>query len=220
MRFETVALCAYHLLALALDLLVKDARLRPILAALAAGLTLLVLVCVLLRKREYTRLEAAAAVLLLPLCGFVGAHMVCGAFTDTLRVGLPYLAAFALSLPLFMRAEAPGCLSRFAAALWGMLTALFLLFAVFMDASGFAPVSSAFSVLSPDGERSANVLVVDEGALGGRVTLRVSSRTRRGLFSSDGRLIAECGWLPPEDISLRWIDDSTLEFERKLYTVD
>lgn len=220
MRYGTVALCIYYLLALAADFLAGSARLRLIFALAAAGLTLIVLIATLRRGREYARLEAAAAVLLLPLCGFVGAHMVCGAFTDTLRVGLSFLAAFALSLPLFVRAKAPGCLIRFAAAFSGMLAALFLLFSVFMNASGFAPAYSAFSVLSPDGTRAANVLVIDEGALGGSVTLRVCPRTRRGVSVDGGKCIAEAGWCAPEDVSIRWIDDATLEFEGEIYALN
>lgn len=220
MRYGTAALCIYYLLALAADFLAGSARLRLIFALAAPGLTLLVLLSILLRKREYTRLEAAAAVLLLPLCGFTGARMACGAFTDTLSVGLSFLDAFALSLPLFVRAKTPGCLSRFAAAFSGMLAALFLLFSVLMDAIGFSPLYSAFSVLSPDGTRAANVLVIDEGALGGSVALRVCPRTRRGVAVDGGKCIAEVGWCAPEDVSIRWIDDATLKFEGEIYALN
>jgi len=88
--------------------------------------------------------------------------------------------------------------------------------------TNFKPDYRCFSVLSPDGTQIAAVECEDQGALGGRTYVYIRERSFGNPSPSikGGKKIIDCGFLYPDEIEIRWIDNDTLEFNKKPYEID
>lgn len=217
MRHGAMLLLIYHLLTPALSYLTGN-RLRLALAIIALLLTLAVLVATLLRKPEWSKAENIAATFLPLLCVGAGSYMVCGAYPHRAAVGAVYICAFGLSFPLFRRVNC-ALVFRLTAGFLAFCTLNLLLLGTLAASFGFMSVSSGFSLRSPDSKLAANVLVTDQGALGGRTQVSIVSKGRYGFPASGGKTIVDCGYIEPEDIHIRWLDERTIEFQGKHYEV-
>lgn len=214
-----VALCGYYIVCMALELLTGDVALRLFFAIGAVILTLFELVFAFSGGRTWSKRENIAATLLLPLCAITGFEMICGFAPAQELTGILFLLAFLMTIPLFAHSRTSGFFSRTAAALFAGFMAFLLAVGTLFSMLGFTANYSAFSVLSPDGMRAANVLCVDEGALGGRTYVHIVRRSGRSFPSEGGKEIIDTGFYYPEDIEIRWIDEDTLEFQGEKYQV-
>lgn len=219
MRCGAILLLICHLLTAAL-LYLTGGRLRLLLAIITLLLTLAVLIATLVKKPKWSLAESIAAMLLPLLCAGVGFCMVCGAYPHRAAVGIMYICAFGLSLPLFRRVNACALVFRLAAGFLAFCTLNLLLLGTLAASIGFMSVSSGFSLRSPDGRLAANVLVTDEGALGGRTQVCIVSKGRHGFPSGGGKTIVDCGYIEPEDIRIRWLDERTIEFQGRRCELD
>ena len=95
-------------------------------------------------------------------------------------------------------------------------------YCVHLFSTNFMPFYRCFSVLSPDGKQIAAVECEDQGALGGRTFVYIRERTYSDSNPSTkgGKKIIDCGFLYPDEIEIRWIDNDTLEFNKKAYEID
>jgi len=212
-----IALCGYYLFAMAVDLLAGDSALRLFFASGAVIFTFFELL--FLSGSIWSRGANIAATLLLPLCAFTGFGMICGFVPGKPLVGILYIIAFLLTLPIFCRSKTPGCISRAAAAVFAFLFFLLLSFGTLLASLGVSANYSAFSVLSPDGKHAANVLCIDEGALGGRTYVNIVKRRKHTTPTEGGKEIIDMGFIYPEDITIRWIDNGAIEFNGSTYEI-
>ncbi len=214
-----VALCGYYIVCMALELLTGDAALHLFFAIGAVVLTLFELFFAFSDGRIWSKSENIAAILLLPLCAVTGFEMICGFAPAQELTGILFLLAFLLTIPLFMHSRTPGFLSRTAAALFAASMAFLLTMETLFSVLGFTANYSAFSVLAPDGTQAANVLCVDEGALGGRTYVNIVPLKGKHTPTSGGKELIDQGFCYPEDIRIRWISDDMLEFQGENYHI-
>ena len=213
------ALCGYYIVCMAFELRTGDVALRLFFAIGAVILTLFELFFAFSDGRIWSKSENIAATLLLPLCAITGFEMICGFAPAQELTGILFLLAFLLTIPLFMHSKAPGFLCRTAAALFAVSMVFLLAVETLFSMLGFTANYSAFSILSPDGTRAANVLCVDEGALGGRTYVNIVPLKGKHSPTSGGREITNTGFYYPENIEIRWINDNVLEFQGMEYRI-
>lgn len=213
------ALCGYYIVCMVLELLTGDVALRLFFAIGAVILTLFELFFAFSDGRIWSKSENIAATLLLPLCAITGFEMICGFASAQELTGILFLLAFLLTIPLFIHSRAPGFLSRTAAALFAASMAFLLAVGTLFSMLGFTANYSAFSVLSPDKTRAANVLCVDEGALGGRTYVNIVPLKGKHSPTSGGRELIDTSFHYPENIEIRWISDDVLEFQGMRYKI-
>ena len=214
-----VALCGYYIVCMAFELFPGNAGLRPVFASGAVILTLFELIFAFRDGRTWGKSENIAATLLLPLCAVTGFEMSCGYAPAKLLTGILFLLALLLTIPLFMRSKGSGFLSRTGAALFACFMAFLLAMGILFSMLGFDALYRAFSVLSPDGSRAANVLSVDQGTLGGRTYVSIVSRRGEHMPTDGGKELIDTSFYYPEHIDIRWLSDDVLEFQGEKYRV-
>ena len=95
-------------------------------------------------------------------------------------------------------------------------------FIIMMAHKYLKPIEHCFSVLSPDGKRIAAVISEDQGALGGRTYVYIRKRAYNDPSPSikGGKKVVDCGFLYPNQISIKWIHDDTLSFNEKTIEIN
>lgn len=209
-------LCLMHILPAAGLILLEKSGCRiwqeqfPWYGWLMVALTLLCAVHALIRRPDWSRINRASALVLLPL------GCLSGIFLDskaTYAGWLPALLCALFAIPVFIRGRARWFL-KLPAAVLSVFALLFIAMGCFFEAVGFVPEVTVLSKVSPDGDRIAVVECIDEGALGGRTQgyvyqYRPDSPLDR--FIRRGKMVMDHGFLCPDEVILRWRDNDTVE---------
>lgn len=98
------------------------------------------------------------------------------------------------------------------------------LFLIMLFGKHFGSVSVDRSLNSPSGKYRAEVVVYDDGALGGSTSVEVveTARTFRTLLfkvEKESQKIYWGGWYEHQTIEVRWIDEGHLEIDSKEYEI-
>ncbi len=185
-----------------------------VLSAACAGM--IVLSCIILVKSKTPRLGAGFG-LLISLCAL---SCTIGALVFIFgEANLPYLilmlTGVVLSLFLLMRFVRSLLIRVVALVLCVVLIIPTLAFAPFMMLlKDFGKVTVVKSVLSPDQKYEAQLIDIDQGALGGATEIQVVKhrKNRDCLFyiEKPPMEIYSTGWGAADDLDIDWMDENTL----------